>query len=86
MSLPLLASGGSERHPEGVVLTHPEATRSEQSAVRRAAARLEADGKIILSAVKIDGRSRLVACAPDADAPTYREVLGKNGKTYRVPT
>ncbi|GGA59354.1 hypothetical protein GCM10011490_06690 [Pseudoclavibacter endophyticus] len=70
---------------EAVAVTHPSHTHAEQNAIRRAAYKLEAAGKINLVAQRVDGRPRLVAYRPDSDVPDMREVTGLDGKTYRMP-
>lgn len=68
-----------------VVLTHPDHTPAEQSAIRRAANILAAAGRIKLTAERVaGGASRLVAYPPDA-AVRVAVVTGLDGKGYRRP-
>jgi DNA-binding transcriptional ArsR family regulator len=66
-----------------IALTHPKNTPAEQSAIRRAASRLERDGLIKIVAMRVEGRSRLCAVAPDSTARSCI-VTGLDGKTYRL--
>ncbi len=66
-----------------VALTHPSETPSEQNAIRRAASKLERDGLIKVVAMRVGGRSRLCAVAPDSLTKSFI-VTGLDGKTYRL--
>lgn len=68
-----------------VILTGPDQTHSDQNAIRRAANTLEAAGRLRITALLIDGRSRLVACPLAMSAPGPHLVTGLDGKVYRVP-
>ena len=77
--LQILAAGSP------VAITHADFTHAEQNALRRAANRLEAHGKLKLTSQSLDGHPRLVAYPLDADAPAVRVVMGLDGKSYRLP-
>lgn len=75
------------------VLTHPDHTTAEQSAIRRAAAQLEKAGRIKLVSEYIPGpgtrpggrgAGRLTVHPADSAAES-RVVHGLDGKTYRQP-
>jgi antitoxin (DNA-binding transcriptional repressor) of toxin-antitoxin stability system len=68
---------------EAVVLTHKDHTAAEQNAIRRAANALESRGSLKIAAMRISGRTRLVAFPPDVESPVTRLVTGLDGKTYR---
>ena len=75
------------------VLTHPDHTTAEQSAIRRAAAQLEKSGRIKLVSEYVPGpgsrpggrgAGRLTVHPVDSAAQS-RVVDGLDGKTYRQP-
>ena len=66
-----------------VVLTRPDDPRSVQNAVRRAAAQLEAAGRIRVVAMKVEGNTRLVAVAPGSSVPPSVATTGLDRKTYK---
>lgn len=73
---------------DGVIVTDPEESHSEQVAMRRAAYTLERAGRVKLVVQNVGpGRSRLVAYLPDSErAPALRVVRGIDGKVYRAVT
>lgn len=72
-----------ERGP--VVLTHPDQTPAERSAIRRAANILDTAGRIKLTSERVEGGpARLVAHPPHADVRA-NTVVGLDQKTYRRP-
>lgn len=67
------------------MLTHPDHTRAEKSAILRAASKLESSGRVKLTSLRVaGGQPRLVAYPADADVH-FRRVFGIDGKTYRLP-
>lgn len=74
-----------EAHPTGVVITSPDDSTAEQSALRRAAVTLRDAGKIILTSQSVYGRPRLVAYPSDSDVPPFHYVTGGDGKLYMLP-
>lgn len=70
---------------EAVVVTNPDFTTAEQVAVRRAAHRLAADGRIVLTSQRVGVVPRLVAYRAGATVPPTRVVTGRDGKTYMMP-
>lgn len=75
------------------VLTHPDFTTAEASAIRRAATQLEKAGRIKLVSERVSGPAaqrggrgagRLVVHRADSPAES-RVVTGLDGKTYRQP-
>jgi len=71
-------------HHDAVMVTNPDASKSEQVAQRRAAYTLERAGRLTLVSQRVGGHPRLVAYRPGTTAAT-RRVVGGDGKTYRVP-
>lgn len=68
-----------------VVITHPDFSTSEQVAIRRAAYRLEEEGRIRLTSERVAGRPRLVAYPLEGEMPEPLNVTGMDGKVYRMP-
>ena len=68
-----------------VVITHPDFSTSEQVAIRRAAYRLEEEGRIRLTSERVAGRPRLVAYPLEGEMTAPRHVIGMDGKQYRMP-
>ena len=79
--LDALAGSGST----GVLISDPRLTHSQRSSYLRAAKRLEEGGRLQLSAVRVDGVSRITAYSSDVVAPEDRKVTGLDGKSYRLP-
>jgi hypothetical protein len=66
-----------------IVLTRTDDPRAVQSAVRRAAAQLEAAGKIRVVVMQVEGYQRLVAVAAGSAAPPPFVVTGLDRKKYK---
>ena len=68
----------------GVLAVSIDGTASQKVAQRRAARELAKAGRIKLGAYSgIDGHHRMVAYPPDVEVCTV-EIMGVDGKTYRV--
>lgn len=68
-----------------VILTSPDHSHAEQNAIRRAARTLEARGLIKITADRINGTPRLVACPPTMAVPETQIITGLDGKKYMRP-
>lgn len=75
-----------ERNPGGgVILTSVELTKSQQSAIRRAAEALRVAGDIQMTSERVGSVGRLVAYGPDVPLPPAHLTTGLDGKIYRRP-
>ena len=70
---------------DAVVITHPDFSHAEQNALRRAAYKLEATGKINLTSQRVAGRPRLVAYRAGMNVQPPHLCTGMDGKMYRQP-
>jgi hypothetical protein len=68
-----------------VILTSPDQSAAKQNAIRRAANRLQEQGKIQISAFNVDGRPRLAAAPLAMKLPEPHIITGLDGKAYRQP-